>query len=611
MTKSHWGFAVFVLAIALATFSAGCGGGSSMVPSSNHTSPGVATAITITPGSAAVAAGGTVQFSAMAGGMPTSSVTWSVSGTAGDPSAVGTISSGGLYTAPQVSTAMLVSVRATLTSGASPSAVASVAILVPGTVSATHNPQVAAYSFTVPESSSVHLEFGPDTNYGLQTWSQSTPSSGGQVKILVAGMRAFTTYHMRAVVAFPDGSEFNDTDHTFATGGLSPSQTPSMTATTTPGMTPNGGVELLNLVGSTGPQENVVATDLNGHVIWYLDPGNTTGVVNPVKPLPDGNMLINYSGPIGADGVNSLLEEVDLAGDVIWQMSAADLNAALAAAHYNITVVGTHHDVAALPNGHLILIASMDKDFTDLAGYPGTTTVTGDVLIDLDQNHTPVWVWSEFDHLDVNRHPMNFPDWTHTNAVLYSASDGDLIISVRHQHWLIKIDYADGQGSGDIVWKLGWQGDFTLQGGTDPVDWFYAQHGPSFLGTNTSGVFQLVLFDNGDNRPNNGVPCGSVPTSPCYSRVPLFQIDEAGKTATIIWQDTLPVFSFFGGNAQGLANGDVEFDEAASGGATVAGAVYEVTRNSGAPQTVWQLQIAGQYAYRAFRIPSLYPGVQW
>jgi hypothetical protein len=73
----------------------------------------------------------------------------------------------------------------------------------------------------------------------------------------------------------------------------------------------------------------------------------------------------------------------------------------------------------------------------------------------------------------------------------------------------------------------------------------------------------------------------------------------------------LPVFSFFGGNAQGLANGDVEFDEAASGGATVAGAVYEVTRNSGAPQTVWQLQIAGQYAYRAFRIPSLYPGVQW
>jgi arylsulfate sulfotransferase len=584
-----------------------------MAPSPDSASPAVATAITITPGSAAVAGGGTVQFSAMAGGMSTSSVTWSVNGTVGGSSTAGTISSGGLYTAPQVSSATLVSVQATLTSSMSSSAVAPVAIMVPGTVSTTHNPQVASYAFNVPEASNVHIEFGPDTTYGLQTWSQSTPSSGGQVKIMVAGMRGFTTYHMRAVVVFPDGTEFNDADHTFATGGLSPSQTPSMTATTTPGMTPSGGVELLDLVhsGSAGPEENVVATDLNGNVIWYFDPGNTTSVANPVKLLPDGNMLINYNGSSGADGEGSLLEEVDLAGDVIWQMNAADLNAALAASGHDITIVGTHHDVAALPNGHLILIASMDKDFTDLSGYPGVTTVRGDVLIDLDQNHAPVWVWSEFDHLDVNRHPMNFPDWTHTNAVLYSASDGDLLISMRHQYWLIKIDYANGKGSGDIVWKLGWQGDFTLEGGTDPVDWFYAQHGPSFLSTNTSGVFQLVLFDNGDNRPKDGAPCGTTPTSPCYSRVPLFQIDETAKTATILWQDTLPIFSFFGGNAEHLANGDVEFDEAASAGTTVAGAVYEVTMDPTAPKTVWQLQIAGQYAYRGFRIPSLYPGVQW
>jgi len=28
-------------------------------------------------------------------------------------------------------------------------------------------------------------------------------------------------------------------------------------------------------------------------------------------------------------------------------------------------------------------------------------------------------------------------------------------------------------------------------------------------------------------------------------------------------------------------------------------------------QTVWQLSIDNQFSYRAFRIPSLYPGVQW
>jgi hypothetical protein len=56
------------------------------------------------------------------------------------------------------------------------------------------------------------------------------------------------------------------------------------------------------------------------------------------------------------------------------------------------------------------------------------------------------------------------------------------------------------------------------------------------------------------------------------------------ETATILWQDTLPVFSFFGGNAEHLANGDVEFDESASGGTTVAGAVYEVTTGPTAPR---------------------------
>ena len=229
-----------------------------------------------------------------------------------------------------------------------------------------------------------------------------------------------------------------------------------------------------------------------------------------------------------------------------------------------------------------------------------------------DANHQPVWVWREFDHLDINRQPMSFPDWTHTNAVLYSPADGNLIISVRHQHWVIKIDYNNGQGSGDIVWKLGWQGDFSLVGGTDPIDWFYAQHGPSFVGSNSAGTFQLILFDNGDNRPNGalGQPCGVGPQSPCYSTVPLLQIDESALTATIEWRDTLKLFSFFGGNAEVLANGDSEFDESAAGGSAVAGAVYEVTQDA-VPQIVWQLQVAGQYAYRAIRLPSLYPGVQW
>jgi arylsulfate sulfotransferase len=126
-----------------------------------------------------------------------------------------------------------------------------------------------------------------------------------------------------------------------------------------------------------------------------------------------------------------------------------------------------------LPNGHLIVLAAQIKTESGLVGFPTPVDVEGDVLIDLDENHNPVWVWSEFDHLDLNRHPMSFPDWTHSNAVVYSADDKNLIVSIRHQHWAMKIDHKDGQGSGNILWKLGYQGDFSLQNGTDPQDWFY------------------------------------------------------------------------------------------------------------------------------------------
>jgi hypothetical protein len=74
-------------------------------------------------------------------------------------------------------------------------------------------------------------------------------------------------------------------------------------------------------------------------------------------------------------------------------MTAANLNAALAAAACtgcNISVVGTHRDFVLLPNGHLIVIAALQRDVSGV-------TVTGDALIDLDQNHNPVWVWNEFD----------------------------------------------------------------------------------------------------------------------------------------------------------------------------------------------------------------------
>lgn len=557
--------------------------------------------VAISPQAAAVAPGQTIQF-AVSVSNDTAGLTWSAS--------TGEIDSEGKYTAPLNVQSTTATVTVASRTDPAKSAQATIHVVAPGQVSTSANPQVALYSIAPGAPGNVSVQFGPDMNYELTTWTQPAQPDGGPVSLFVAGMRANSTYHLRGLVEFSDGATFTDADQTFATGALPSAQLPAITTSTTPGMTPQSGVELLDLVtgGPILPAPPVIVTDLNGNVIWSYSSGLVGRIANPIKLLPNGHFLINYSIAVAPiSGANSVLQEIDLSGAVIWQMTADDLNAALAAATCagcNITILGTHHDFAPLPSGHLIVIASTQRSVSGV-------TVTGDAIIDLDENRKPVWIWNEFDHLDVNRQPMGFPDWTHTNAVIYSADDGNLIVSIRHQNWLIKVDYANGTGAGDILWKLGYQGDFALLGGTDPTDWFYAQHGPSFVSKNTTGKFTLALFDNGNDRAfPSGVTCGTAGEPPClYSTVPIFQIDEAGKTATLIFNPATPTYSTFGGNAAVMKNGNVEYCETAGGPGTAAD-IYEVLAQASNPLVVWQMQVTGQFVYRGQRIPSFYPGVQ-
>lgn len=549
--------------------------------------------VAVTPAAAAVASGQTTQFSAAITG-DSSGVTWKAT--------AGTIDANGLYTAPTDSQSSTQTITATSKKDMTKAASAIVHVVVPGQVTPTANLQVAQYSISPAGQGKVSVQFGLDTNYGLTTWQQPIPQGGGTVSLFVAGMKASSLYHMRGIVEFDDNAQFADADQTFTTGDIPAAQLPALTVTTTTGLTPQSGVELLDLIGGT-TQLTLAVSDLAGNMLWGYDSALPGIFANPIKLLPNGHFLMNFSG-VSPDGMNSVLREVDLAGTTIWEMKAADLNNALATATCagcNIKVIGTHHDFAVLPNGHLIVIAGQIQTISG-------TAITGDVLIDLDQNHKPVWLWNEFDFLDTNRRPMGFPDWTHTNAVIYSPDDGNLIISIRHQNWLVKVPYTNGNGSGPPIWKLGYQGDFSLIGGSDPIDWFYAQHGPSFTTTNTTGNFSLILFDNGNDR-GFPTPCGTTGQPACYSTVPLLQLDEMAKTATLKFHPKAPTFSFFGGNAAVLKNGNVEFCESAGGPGT-AGDIYEVTQDSSAT-IVWKMLITGQFAYRGQRIPSLYPGVQW
>ncbi len=598
-----------MLVQALLAFNCGQGQTASIVPPNDLS----AITVSVSPGTATVETDQTLQLSDSVTGTDNKDVTWTIFSSSTD---AGTINTSGLYKAPAAGLPAPVRIQAASVANPTKTAEATVWVLAPGTVSTTNNPLVAQYSMTVPDGASVKVDFGPDTSYGLDTWTQSAPVGGGPVNILVAGMRASSTYHMQAVVDLPGGPQYQDIDHTFQTGALPANRVPQIAVQTPGSLTPNPGVELL-VLNNTGLTTNPlmsVVTDLQGNVIWYydLDPtGTNSQTPFPIKPMPNGDMLVAAT-PTGTAGYGlpGMLREIDLAGNTVREMSVADLTNRLAAAGYtNITVNSFHHDFALLPNGHIILLVN-HYETVNATGY-GTISVLGDALVDIDQNWNPVWVWDTFDHLDVNRHPFGLPDWTHGNAVIYSADDGNLLYSSRHQSWIIKIDYEDGKGNGDVLWKFGYQGDFTLDSGA-PAAWIYGQHDIHILSPNTTGIFTLGAFDNGYIRvlDDSGDQCGTTGQPACYSRVPFFQVDEATKTVHVLWQDTPLAYSAAVGSIELLNNSDIEFDEGFLRANLFNSQVLEVTPEA-SPQTVWEMNVTGQVGYRIYRIPSLYPGVQW
>lgn len=466
---------------------------------------------------------------------------------------------------------------------------------------------MAQYSVSTPAPASVVVEFGPDLTYAFRTSPQATVSSGSAVNILVAGMKQNTLYHMRAMATYSDGSQAFDSDHTFQTAPLQSQRIPTMKVTTPTASAPAPGVELMSLTIGNANQFLALATDPAGNVIWYYDYDPNLGIPQPIKLLPNGHMLLILTATGSPSGT---VREIDLAGNVINEFNYSSLSQKLANAGYNIQVFSIDHDFVLLPNGHLLLIISDTRTFTDLPGYPGQTVVTGNAIVDLDANYNPVWVWDAFDHLDVNRHPLFFPDWTHANALVYSPDDGNLLLSLRHQSWVLKIDYQNGNGAGDVLWKLGYQGDFTLNTNVDS-DWFYAQHDANIVSSNSTGNIQLAMFDNGDSRPDaNGIPCAGYVAPFCYSTAAIFNVDENARTAGRWWSFTTP-YSWWGGATRLLPNSDVFVDETTPADLNLTGArVLEVTQTPN-PTIIWQLEIDGQNSYRTIHLPSLYPNVQW
>jgi arylsulfate sulfotransferase len=343
-----------------------------------------------------------------------------------------------------------------------------------------------------------------------------------------------------------------------------------------------------------------IATDLNGNLVW-IGPDDISFLT---RPQTGGTFLGIYEND--AEGPSQqYFREFDLAGITIAETNAAQVNVQLAklGAH---AINGFHHEARKLPNGDYLVLADSERILTDVQG-PGAVDVIGDTILVLGPNLQVLWFWDSFDHLDTSRqailgetcagvNPGCAPwylapvanDWLHGNALQLTA-DGDILYSIRHQDWVIKIDYENGSGSGNIVWRLGNGGDFSMVS-SDPYPWFSHQHDANFEEDNTT----FLVFDDGNTRVQND------PTASQNSRGQMLQVDQQSMVATLALNADMGTYSSALGSAQALPNGDYHFDSGFIGTGTAQSLEVNASGN-----VVYGVGFA-TLEYRTFRMQDLY-----
>ncbi len=475
-------------------------------------------------------------------------------------------------------------------------------------ITPTLNPLVALYSAPACEHGAVRVWFRPASSAdGPWTSTNTLPCMRDVSRnFVVAGMLANTTYEMIHGNGNPRHASMAPLRFTTGTPPAS-LNIPSFTVRQAPDPDADvrRGLVYHNLAARPAPNAvNLLATDLSGRLEWYYDPlaSGLVGIGLPGSaPLPNGTVLLGGRDTHRALGLD-VLREIDLAGNPLRETNIDAVNAQLRARGQEI-IFGFHHEFTRLPNGNIATLGWTQRT-VDVGGTP--TRYAGDMLVVLDDNLQVVWTWDAFDHLDVARvaspplictgAPCPLPgavDWVHENAISWSPSDGNLLISVRLQDWVIKIDYANGRGDGHVIWRLGQGGDFALNS-SDPDAWFSHQHYPHYLDDST-----LLLFDNGNRRQD--VDPGA------HSRGQAWRLDEHAMVATPLLNVDLGNYSGELGTAERMPNGNFVFNSGSQ--ATPAGQIGQSIEVRPDGTKVYVLE-APAMVYRSFRLSSLYKGIR-
>lgn len=353
-----------------------------------------------------------------------------------------------------------------------------------------------------------------------------------------------------------------------------------------------------------------------GVAVWWL--GNGT-ILRTIRTGSGG----------GTGGSGGGVQKVEWDGTIVWDF------------RYNTNGKLTHHDVKTLPNGNVLLIAWESKTRSEAiaAGRnPSYVTNSGlwpDHIIEVQPTGQSsgeiVWEWHAWDHLiqdfdptkenygvvgdhpelvDINYATSTQQDWMHTNSVDYNIDFDQILISVHNFNEVWIIDHSttteeaaghtggnSGKG-GDLLYR--WGNPMTYDAGTTNDRKLFSQHDASWIDKGCPGEGDILVFNNGANRPGSHYSTVDEITPPVDENGEYYL--EPGSSYGPVTQTWMyignPPTSFYASHISGawrLPSGNTLITNGETG------LIFEVTSTG---STVWQYNTGGQLFKAVYIAPE-------
>lgn len=419
----------------------------------------------------------------------------------------------------------------------------------PPTVAANPNPKVplaAVVSFSADEPVTTVLEVSDGERTRTVTFGDQLPPERG---LPVLWMRPDTRHEIRVTIRDAAGNETLCSEPlVFSTPPLpaDPIEMPHYRINVSDPELMEPGITVVNVRRILRDRDLsrffslLLGIDREGEVVWSYRADER---ISDVEPLPNGHLLFLTT--------EFRAVEIDLLGNTIRSWYAAHRPQG-ADPGVPVDTLTFHHDVDLLPSDNLLILGSEVREVEGYAPYRllerqgpfETARVMGDEIVEFTPDGAVRWRWNTFDHLPTARVAYDlfprywinrgFPDtwdWVHANGLYYDSRDDSILLSLRLQSAVLKID----RETGDIVWMLGdptgWPEQYRnlLLRPIGEMRWFYQQHAPVITPGGT-----LLLFDNG----NFGAfpPNPPVPLARTFTRAVEYEIDERERTVRQVWE---------------------------------------------------------------------------